>query len=108
MLPFSVESREVSWNQVEKLAVEICCSISASAFFQTSYISEFDLLLRYYSIGKRVFHRFLGKKKYGVIKNAVNRGVVFHMKKIFSRGDVENCLKIVEKCGILYKEFEIK
>ena len=36
--PSSVEISEVSWNQVEKFAVDICCSISASAFFQTSYI----------------------------------------------------------------------
>ena len=38
MLPSEVEMSAVSWNQVEKLAADICCSISARAFFQTSYI----------------------------------------------------------------------
>ena len=35
-----------------------------------------------------------------------NRGGVFHRIHKFPKNVVENSLKIVEKCGILYKEFE--
>ena len=54
-----------------------------------------------------VFHRFLGENFCGVIGERENRGGDFHMKKVPSKIVVENCLKIVEKWGILYKEFEI-
>ena len=58
ILPSSLEMMDVPWNQVEKLAGEICCSISASAFFQTSYILFSNLLrLSYYSTEWGVFHR---------------------------------------------------
>ena len=46
-------------------------------------------------------------KKYGVICFKINRGGFFHKWASLSGGDVENYLKIVEKCGILCKEFEI-
>ena len=36
----------------------------------------------------------------------VNRERVFNNYGEISKKDVENSLKIVEKCGILYKEFE--
>ena len=49
MRPSSAEISEVSWNQVEKLAGETFCSISAKAFSQTLYI-VFDLLVLISSI----------------------------------------------------------
>ena len=36
-----------------------------------------------------------------------NRGGIFHKKGSISKNIVENSLKNVEKCAILYKEFEI-
>ena len=50
MFPSLVDISDVSWNHVEKLAADICCSISASAFFQTSYIDKNLLRMNYYSM----------------------------------------------------------
>ena len=72
MWPSLVERREVSWNQVEKLAAEICCSISASTFFQTSYIY---LTSFWYIIARDggVFHRFAKKNFDGLVGEGSNR-----------------------------------
>lgn len=71
--PSLAEIREVSWNQVEKLAAEICCSISASTFFQTSYISVFPPSLVNYSTGRGSFPQVFGGKKCVVIGVIDNR-----------------------------------
>ena len=80
---------------MEKLAVETCCSISARAFFQTSYIvvlTSFVLIIIARNGG---FSTGILWEFYVVICGCENRLGIFHNLEF----SLKICGKVVEKCG---------